>query len=187
MGKKKQWRRTDFGGMGEIPIQVCCPHCEGTNVKKNGRKANGKQNFLCRACHKQFQAEYAYRGANPKIKQLSLKMALYGSGIRDTGKVLDLCPSSVLRMLRDHAKKVKVADYQHVIRHVFLCNTKIIVIYPYRLSYLSVDIYTSKICEMRLNMPKLRALLGTLWIVRCAYEDVSAALRLDKFKCGYCG
>lgn len=98
--------------MCEIPIQVCCPHCEDANVKKNGRKANGKQNFLCRACHKQFQSEYAYRGANPKVKQLVLKMALCGSGIRDTGNVLDLCPSSVLQMLRNHAKKIKEPDFQ---------------------------------------------------------------------------
>ncbi len=98
--------------MCEISIQVCCPHCEGTNVKKNGRKANGKQNFLCQACRKQFQAEYTYRGANPKIKQLALKMAVCGSGIRDTGNVLDLFPSSVLRMLRNHSRKIKEPDYQ---------------------------------------------------------------------------
>ncbi|MEZ4893018.1 MAG: hypothetical protein R2778_08370 [Saprospiraceae bacterium] len=39
-------------------------------------------------------------------------MALFGSGIRDTGNVLGLYPGSVLRMLRKHTKKIKEPDFQ---------------------------------------------------------------------------
>ncbi|WP_101359341.1 transposase-like zinc-binding domain-containing protein [Raineya orbicola] len=30
-----------------------CPHCQGTNVVKNGRKKDETQNFLCKSCGKQ--------------------------------------------------------------------------------------------------------------------------------------
>ena len=32
---------------------VYCPHCATPNVKKNGVKANGQQNFYCKDCRKQ--------------------------------------------------------------------------------------------------------------------------------------
>lgn len=76
-----------YGVMCEITIKVSCPHCEGTKVKKNGVKKNGKQNFLCHACKKQFQTHYKNKGANPHNQRFVLAMAMNGSGIRDTQRV----------------------------------------------------------------------------------------------------
>jgi len=98
--------------MFEVLIQVCCPHCEGTNIKKNGRKANGKQTYRCGDCSKQFQDHYAYRGADPRIKKQMIAMALRASGIRDISHVLDLYPNSVVDSLRRHARRVKEPDFQ---------------------------------------------------------------------------
>ena len=86
--------------MFEVLIQVKCPHCEGTNIKKNGQKANGKQNYRCKACEKQFQDQYCYRGADPRLQKQAMEMAMHGSGIRDIGVVLKLDPSSVVDKLR---------------------------------------------------------------------------------------
>lgn len=69
--------------MCKILVQVACPHCEGTKVKKNGKKANGNQNFYCHPCRKQFQCAYQYKGADPRNKRLVRAMSLNGSGIRD--------------------------------------------------------------------------------------------------------
>ena len=93
--------------MFEVLIQVCCPHCAGTNIKRNGRKANGNQNYRCLTCLKQFQDRYCYRGADPKIKKQVIDMTLHASGIRDIGQVLGLCASSVVDILRRHANKIK--------------------------------------------------------------------------------
>lgn len=86
--------------MFEVLIQVKCPHCEGTNIKKNGQKANGKQNYRCKNCLKQFQDRYDYRGADPRLQRQVMTMSMRGSGIRDIGVVLNLDPSGVLDKLR---------------------------------------------------------------------------------------
>jgi hypothetical protein len=51
--------------MCEITVKVSCSDCKSDKVKKNGLKPNGKQDFLCKPCGKQFQYFYAYRGADP--------------------------------------------------------------------------------------------------------------------------
>ena len=76
--------------MCEILIQVTCPHCESTKVKKNGKKRNGNQNFYCHCCVKQFQLVYKNKGADPKNKRLVRSMTLNGSGIRDIQRVLGM-------------------------------------------------------------------------------------------------
>ena len=98
--------------MFEVLIQVKCPHCEGTNIKKNGKKANGKQNYLCKICQKQFQDCYSYRGANPMLQKIAFKMALRGSGIRDIAEVLNLDPSAVLDKLRRAMRRVAEPKFE---------------------------------------------------------------------------
>ncbi len=104
--------------MFEVLIQVCCPHCAGTNIKRNGQKANGKQNYRCLACLKQFQDRYSYRGADPRIKKQVVEMTLHASGIRDISQVLGLCASSVVDILRRHSKKIKEPCFEGHFEHV---------------------------------------------------------------------
>ncbi len=92
--------------MSKITITVNCPHCESVKVKKNGKKATGKQNFFCHDCRKQFQYEYFYKGANPATKELVKKMTLNGSGIRDIERVLELSTGCILSILRNWFKKI---------------------------------------------------------------------------------
>lgn len=98
--------------MCEISIQVRCPHCEGSKVKRNGKKPNGSQNFYCQECRKQFQALYSYPGADPKTKRLAIEMTLHGSGIRDISNVLRLSPNSVVDKIRRHAKKIPEPSFR---------------------------------------------------------------------------
>jgi|GEM_PF-6990895 transposase-like protein len=65
---------------------VYCPHCATPNVKKNGVKANGQQNFYraagrCKDCRRQFQFEYRYPGADPRVKRKVCEMAMNGTGL----------------------------------------------------------------------------------------------------------
>ena len=34
-------------------LRIVCPSCDSSNIKKNGRRQN-KQNYLCKACGRQF-------------------------------------------------------------------------------------------------------------------------------------
>lgn len=93
--------------MSQILFQVKCPHCEGTNVKKNGKKANGTQNFYCHPCYKQFQFTYQYKGADPRIKRQVRCMTFNGSGIRDIQRVLGVSIAGILMILRVWFKTIE--------------------------------------------------------------------------------
>jgi insertion element IS1 protein InsB len=104
--------------MFEVLIQVKCPHCEGTNIKRNGIKSSGQQNYCCKNCNKQFQSHYRYRGADPKVRKQALEMSMNGSGIRDIGRVLKLAPSSVLDKLRRTMSKVSEPNLTATVREI---------------------------------------------------------------------
>jgi transposase-like protein len=78
---------------------VCCPDCGGEDVVKNGKSNEGKQRYLCRHddCRRRsFIRDYSYHGYLPAIKQQIADMAVNGSGIRDTARVLRISPTTVL-------------------------------------------------------------------------------------------
>ena len=90
--------------MCEISTKVICPHCQGANIVKNGHKKDSTQNFLCKACGKQFQFLYKYNGANPKIKHLIVSLLLRNNGIRDIQTVLKVSRWCVLNILLSEAQ-----------------------------------------------------------------------------------
>jgi transposase-like protein len=83
---------------------VKCMICDSKNIVKNGTQSNGKQRLKCKDCGKTFQSEYENNGAKIETKFLIIKMALNGSGVRDTARVLEISPNTVLDVL----KKLKI-------------------------------------------------------------------------------
>ncbi len=82
---------------------VKCPTCQSTDIVKHGKTAEGKQRYKCRnsECHRHsFVLEYSYRGYLPEVKQQICEMALNGSGIRDTARVLKISPTTVIEELK---------------------------------------------------------------------------------------
>ena len=76
---------------------VLCPDCGNENVVRNGKSNEGKQGYLCRhtdCCRRSFIRDYSYRGYLPSIKQQITDMAVNGSGIRDTARVLKISKSN---------------------------------------------------------------------------------------------
>ncbi|MCL2643736.1 MAG: IS1-like element transposase [Candidatus Bathyarchaeota archaeon] len=55
-----------------------------------GKQINGAPRCKCNSCGKTFQTHYKNSGATPQTKQLIIKMALNGSGIRDISRVLGI-------------------------------------------------------------------------------------------------
>ena len=89
-----------------------CPNCHGTDIVKHGKSPEGKQRYKCRETAgdgRTFIWDYAYPGQSPQVKQQILDMALNGSGVRDTARVLHVSPSTVIREL-----KKKEAQLQQV-------------------------------------------------------------------------
>jgi transposase-like protein len=86
-----------------VLISVCCPHCGSDQVVKRGKTENGKQRYLCqyKECStKTFILDYTYSGYLPEVKQQIVAMALNGSGIRDTARVLEISPVTVINELK---------------------------------------------------------------------------------------
>ena len=82
---------------------ICCPSCNSTNVVKNGKSDEGKQRYRCRnaeCSRRSFIREYSYRGYLPDVKQQIADMAVNGSGIRDTARVLKISPTTVIETLK---------------------------------------------------------------------------------------
>lgn len=93
--------------MFEARIQVCCPHCQRTNIKKNGRQTELPVPEL-----RQTVSRHVHLGADPRIRQQVINMTLFASGIKDIAAVLKLSPVSVMEKLRRHGCKIKEPDFQ---------------------------------------------------------------------------
>lgn len=92
--------------------ELNCPHCHSKAVVKNGKKHNGNQNYLCKGCNIQFQSEYLYWGADKRNQELSLKMLLRGSGVRDCSKVLGISTGAVLNCIARNADQFEIKARQ---------------------------------------------------------------------------
>ena len=82
---------------------VLCPDCGNENVVRNGKSNEGKQRYLCRYAdcrRRSFIRDYSYRGYLPSIKQQITDMAVNGSGIRETARVLKISPTTVIEELK---------------------------------------------------------------------------------------
>ena len=82
---------------------VLCPACGSDDVVKHGRSEENKQRYKCRnaQCGRStFIRDYAYRGYLPQVKQQITDMALDGSGLRDTARVLKISPTTVIEELK---------------------------------------------------------------------------------------
>jgi len=85
-------------------IQVCCRYCTSEQVIKNGsNKQDGHQRYRCQNCKRSFQLQYTYNAYLPTIKETIVQMAMNGSGIRDTVRVLNIDAGTVLATLKKRA------------------------------------------------------------------------------------
>jgi insertion element IS1 protein InsB len=86
-----------------VYVAVQCPHCHSTQVIKAGKQANGVQRYRCQndRCERRiFLLQYQDRGRAPAIRRQVVAMALNGSGIRDTARVLRISPTTVIAVLK---------------------------------------------------------------------------------------
>jgi transposase-like protein len=84
-------------------VAVQCPECESPEVVRYGRQANGAQRYRCNNvdCGRRiFLGRYHHTGRLPEVKRQIVDMALNGSGIRDTARVLKVSPMTVMATLK---------------------------------------------------------------------------------------
>ena len=92
--------------MAIIPLH--CPHCHGCNLSKFGKTRTGKQRYACNnpeCLYHTFTLEpHAYPGRRQEVKAQIVDMAVNGSGIRDTARVLGVSTSTVIHELKKRRK-----------------------------------------------------------------------------------
>jgi insertion element IS1 protein InsB len=84
-------------------VAVRCPQCGSDEVIKRGKTDTGGQRYRCRnavCAQGSFLLEYRYQGYLPRVKRQIVDMALNGSGIRDTARVLGISKDTVVSELK---------------------------------------------------------------------------------------
>jgi transposase-like protein len=87
-------------------VEVQCPECRSREVVRYGRQANGEQRYRCNNvdCERRiFLLQYHNIGRLPEVKRQMIDMALNGSGIHDTARVLGVSPMTVMSTLKKSA------------------------------------------------------------------------------------
>jgi transposase-like protein len=104
-----------------VSVPVPCPHCHSTKVIKAGKQANGAQRYQCQTgqcARRSFLLQSQDRGRAPEIRRQVIHLALNGSGIRDTTRVLPISPRTVIAVLK---KSRRAARRQSRIGSTSLC------------------------------------------------------------------
>lgn len=87
-------------------IEVGCRYCGQTDqVYRHGKGGAGHPRFRCQGCNKSFQLAYAYEAYKPGVKERIVDMAMNGSGVRDTMRVLKVGVNTVIRTLKNSHRK----------------------------------------------------------------------------------
>ena len=72
------------------PHRPHCPNCQSTQVVKNGRIHNGKQNHKCRNCGRQFVENPQQKIISGETKQLIDKLLLEKLPLAGIARVCDV-------------------------------------------------------------------------------------------------
>ena len=83
--------------------EIVCPECGSNQVTKSGRTQQGTQRYRCQnevCLTKTFLLDYRYKAYVPGVKRQVVEMAINGSGIRDTGRVLGINKNTVISTLK---------------------------------------------------------------------------------------
>jgi insertion element IS1 protein InsB len=89
-------------------VEVQCPECGRREVVRYGQQANGAQRYRCNNvdCERRiFLARYHSTGRLPEVKRQIVNMALNGSGIRDTARVLGVSSMTVMSTLKKKRRR----------------------------------------------------------------------------------
>jgi len=95
---------------------IHCPHCEGTDLHKNGKSLNGTQRWFCKECKKYFRLAYRYKACQRETKEKIIEMTLNSSGVRDIGRVLGISKNTVTSELKKNSKNEPLLSDQRRIR-----------------------------------------------------------------------
>lgn len=81
-------------------VSVHCRYCASELIYKHGHARSGEARYRCRDCLRCFQLDYRYEGNKQGVPEQIVAMALNGSGVRDTSRVLGVSTTTVIAHLK---------------------------------------------------------------------------------------
>jgi insertion element IS1 protein InsB len=93
-----------------------CPDCESKKVVKNGRIHNGKQNYKCKECQRQFVENPQQKRISQETKDLINKLLLEKIPLAGIARVCDVSET----WLQGHVNQI----YQEVPQQVQVSSKK---------------------------------------------------------------
>ena len=82
---------------------AACPACDGTVLIRSGY-ACGRQRWRCKGCGRQF-TRTTPRGKSAAMKAAAVELYCTGLSLSAVGKRLGVSAQSVMRWVRDHARR----------------------------------------------------------------------------------
>src|SRR5262249_2336051 len=95
---------------------IICPECSSVSIVKTGKTAQRKQRYLCKDCRRQFIRDYANLGCVKAVRDLVVPLTINGAGVRDIERVLFLSTNTILKTLREAAKRADEPAYPRRVR-----------------------------------------------------------------------
>lgn len=87
-------------------MECKCPSCQSTLVKKNGRTHNGKQNYRCVACSRQFVQEPNQKIIDDNTKNLVKKALLERVSLHGICRIFDVSMPWLLELIDGLIKEI---------------------------------------------------------------------------------
>lgn len=84
-----------------VSVAVTCRACGSEWLYKHGRSRSGEPRYRCRECHCCFQLNYKNEANKVGVPERIVAMALNGSGVRDTARVLEISANTVMAHLKN--------------------------------------------------------------------------------------
>ena len=89
-----------------VLLPVLCPGCQQADaVYRHGKATDGTQRYRCTSGRRTFQWQYRHKVQAAGVRDKITEMALNGSGIRDTARVLGISPQTVMSELKKKWKR----------------------------------------------------------------------------------
>lgn len=76
-----------------------CPRCESPQTQKNGHR-QGRQNYRCKTCGRQFVESQIQKGYSSEIKQICLRMHRNGMGFREIERITGISHNTIINWVR---------------------------------------------------------------------------------------
>jgi len=83
-----------------------CPSCYSGKIIRNGTTKTGKQQYICKECHKRFLDFYTYKAYHANVNSLIIQLTKESLGIRSIARVLQISAMIVLRRIRSIAENI---------------------------------------------------------------------------------